>query len=137
MKLIFQKVFSIIMVLFLIASTVSWTIGLHFCGKSLVDIAFFDHAKICGMDQSSNGNSETTEWNNMSCCASELAVIVGQDDVTTFHFDSSIVQQFSSIASNASYALFIVADELVTSYNTYSPPTLVRDLQLFDRVFLI
>ena len=113
MKLIFQKVFSIIMVLFLIASTVSWTIGLHFCGKSLVDIAFFDHAKICGMDQSSNGNSETTEWNNMSCCAHELAVIV------------------------ASYALFIVADELVTSYNTYSPPTLVRDLQLFDRVFLI
>lgn len=137
MKLIFQKVFSITMALFLVASTVSWTIGMHFCGKSLVDIAFFDHAKICGMDQSSNTNSETAEWGNMSCCAHELAVIVGQDDVTTVHFDSSIVQQFCYTSLYASYALFIGADELVTSYNKYSPPTLVRDLQLLDRVFLI
>lgn len=137
MKSIFQKVFSITMALFLLASTVSWTIGMHFCGKSLVDIAFFEHAKKYGMDQRSSANSENAEWSIRSCCAYELAVIVGQDDLTTFHVESSIVLQYLFIASNTYYTLFESSDMMLASYVKYLPPLLVRNVQILDQVFLI
>ncbi|MFT4830863.1 MAG: hypothetical protein ACI815_000501 [Psychroserpens sp.] len=137
MKSIFQKVFSITMALFLMASTVSWTIGMHYCGKSLVDIVFFGHAEKCGMDQSTVANSESDEWRNLSCCVEEIAVIVGQDNLTSSHDDSSRVLQLFFTVSNTPYALFEGADVNITSYNTYLPPTLVRNVQLLDQVFLI
>ncbi|MGY8915179.1 MAG: HYC_CC_PP family protein [Flavobacteriales bacterium] len=137
MKSIFQKAFSIAMALFLLVSTVSWTIGMHYCGKSLVDIAFFEHAEKCGMDQPSNSRSESAEWSIMSCCAYEFAVIVGQDDLTTAHVERSIVQHYFFITSNTYYTLFDGSDVNVTSYANYLPPFLVRNVLLLHQVFII
>lgn len=125
------------MALFLLVSTVSWTIGMHFCGKSLVDIAFFEHAKKCGLDESSSANSENAEWSNSSCCAYKLAVIVGQDDLSTFHVESSIVLQYLFIVSNTYSTLFGGTDVKLASYAKYLPPLLVRNVQLLDQVFII
>lgn len=137
MKSIFQKVFSSAMALLLLVSTVSWTIGMHYCGKALVDIDFFEHAERCGMDQSSPKNSESAEWGIKSCCAYELAVIVGQDDLTTSQVEFSIVQHYLFSPSNTDYALFAGSDAKLASYNKYVPPVLVRDVQLLDQVFII
>ncbi len=137
MKSIFQKVFSIAMALLLLVSTVSWTIGMHYCGKALVDIAFFEHAERCGMDQPSNKNSESVEWSIKSCCAYELAVIVGQDDLTTSQVECSIVQHYFFSPSKTDYTLFAGSDAKLASYDIYVPPVLVRNVQVLNQVFII
>jgi hypothetical protein len=137
MKSIFQKVFSIAIALLLLVSTVSWTIGMHYCGKALVNIAFFEHAERCGMDQPSNKNSESAEWSIKSCCAYELAVIVGQDDLTTSQVECSIVQHYIFSPSKTDYTLFAGSDAKLASYDIYVPPVLVRNVQVLNQVFII
>ena len=125
------------MALLLLVSTVSWTIGMHYCGKALVDIAFFEHAERCGMDQSSIKNSESSEWGANSCCAYELAVIVGQDDLTTSQVECSIVQHYLFSPSITDYTLFAGSDPKLADFDKYAPPVLVRNVQLLDQVFII
>ncbi|MEJ1223285.1 HYC_CC_PP family protein [Sediminicola sp. 1XM1-17] len=137
MKSIFQKVFSIFMALLVLASTVSWTIGMHYCGKSLVDIALFDHADKCGMDSATNDGSGYSELRQMSCCADTLAVIIGHDDLVSSQIDISKVQQHFIAVPIAAFTLFNETVIREKSYDNYIPPKLVRDVQLLDQVFLI
>ena len=125
------------MALLLLVSTVSWTIGMHYCGKALVDVAFFEHAERCGMDQPSNKNSESAEWSVKSCCAYELAVIVGQDDLTTSQVECSIVQHYFYSPSKTDYTLFAGSDAKLASTDIYVPPVLVRNVQVLNQVFII
>ena len=63
-----------------IFTTMSFTVDMHFCGDTLVDVALFKEAKNCGMEMAMN-TPTSNEMKGMSCCHDEQIVSIGQDDL--------------------------------------------------------
>ena len=125
------------MVVLLLASTVSWTVGKHYCMGRLMNVSLFEHAENCGMDM--DGMTETSfSDEKKSCCSDEVIVIEGQDDLKLSFEDISFDKQQFLVAYTFSYLdLFEGFEEQQVSFHRYSPPLLVKDIQLLDEVFLI
>lgn len=125
------------MALLLLASTVSWTVGKHYCMGRLMDVSLFEHAEDCGMAMNEIPENETANTLE-SCCNDELVVLEGQDDLKnpidhlTFH-QQAFVAAFAFSYNN----LFEGLEENSISFRDYSPPPLIRDVQILDQTFLI
>ncbi len=130
MKKAFQHSISIAMAFLVLFSTFSFTVDKHFCGSFLVDKAIFAEAKTCGMEMETS--TET------SCCSNEKIAVEGQDELK-HQFDSlDLNQQLFLTGFTYSY-IFIFEDfsKEIIPFRDYSPPLLVKDIQLVDQVFLI
>lgn len=138
MKERLHRVFSCLMALLLLASTVSWTVGKHYCMGHLIDVSLFSHAEDCGMDLKDSNNDTTTIMDENSCCDDELLIFEGQDDLKVSFNDFSIDQEVFWVAFAHSYLyLFQVQEEPKDPIEQYPPPILVKDIQLLDEVFII
>lgn len=134
----FQKIFSIVMAIVLLVSVIPVTVGMHYCGQSVMDVAFFDHAEKCGMDQLSNEISDHAEWSKMSCCSDKIVVLAGQNELTHNLVEMDLGQQVFLVALTQSYiSLFDEWESLAIIPSNYLPPTLVRNIRLLDQVFII
>lgn len=132
MKKAFQHSISIAMAFLVLFSTFSFTVDKHFCGSMLIDKAIFSEAKTCGMEMDMETSTED------SCCTNEKVAVEGQDELK-HQFDSlDLNQQFFLTGFTYSY-IFIFEDSLKQNipFRDYSPPLLVKDIQLEDQVFLI
>ena len=135
-KKTFHKVFSLLMALLVLFSTVSFTIEKHFCGDTLVDVAVFTEAQKCSMEFM---ESEQEAITKMDCCKDELEFIKGQDilKITVFddlHFDQQLfLSSFIYTYTN----LFEGLPEQIVPHKDYFPPNLVADIQVLDQVFII
>ena len=130
MKKAFQHSVSIAMALLVLFSTFSFTVDKHFCGSFLVDKAVFSEAKTCGMEMETSTED--------SCCTNEKVAVEGQDELK-HQFDSlNLNQQVFLTGFTYSY-IFIFEDfsKEISPFRDYSPPLLVKDIQLEDQVFLI
>lgn len=135
-KQIFHRVFSSLMALLVLLSTVSFTIEKHFCGDTLVDVAVFSEIQHCGMDMVLK---KATSIQKETCCKNELEFLKGQDGLIKKSFeDLSISKQLFFATLVQSYLhLFEGLPEPQKSHNDYSPPILVTDIHLLDQVFII
>ncbi|WP_209402201.1 hypothetical protein [Pseudozobellia sp. WGM2] len=137
MKEKLHRIFSCLMALLLLLSTTSWKVEKHYCMGRLMDVSFFVDAQDCGMDMTSGAEQETV-IEKKSCCDSEVILLEGQDDVASAHNDFDIGQLQFAIAYVYSYfGLFEPHTAQRIPYEHYSPPLIVRDIQLLDDVFLI
>ncbi|SHG29502.1 hypothetical protein SAMN05444483_10852 [Salegentibacter echinorum] len=128
MKKAFQNSGSVLIALLVLFSTFSFAVDKHFCGSFLVDKAIFSAADTCGMEISTDGE----------CCTNEKVVVDGQDELK-HQFDSlDLSQQQFLIGFTYSY-IFIFEDfsKEIIPFKQYTPPHLVKDIQLVDQVFLI
>jgi len=137
MKEIIQKILSLLMAFVVLLSTMSFTIGKHYCGDTLVSTAVFKEAKTCGMEMESP-STEGCSITKKNCCTNEQIIVEGQDELS-ISFDSLSLDQQLFIASFIySYsALFIDSEEEATSYSIYRPPILVKTIHKLDEVYLI
>ena len=137
MKEVFHKVFAFTMAILLFASTLSWTVGKHYCMGRLMNVSLFEHAEDCGMDMGEMSETAFSD-ENKSCCNDELVVIEGQDDLKlSFEVISIDKQQFLAAYSlSYIYLLEGFVEQPVSQYH-YTPPLLVKDIQLLDEVYLI
>ena len=125
------------MALLLLLSTISWKVEKHYCMGHLVDVAFFLEADTCGMEINSD-KDDIISQDVISCCDDEVIVIDGQDDLKLSFDDISLDQQLFLVAFTSSYFnLFEGIDENVVPFKDYSPPPLIRDIQILDQSFLI
>lgn len=111
-------------------STMSFTVEKHFCGDHLVDKAVFSEVKTCGMQMSMADEDH--------CCTNQKVSVEGQDELKV-SFDSFDLHQQVFLSSFA-YSYFELFEEDFSQpipFKNYSPPLLVRDIQLVDQVFLI
>jgi hypothetical protein len=131
------KISSFSLALLVMLSTVSFTVEKHFCGNVLVDVAVFSEAKDCSGNVSSD--TEKTTMKKKSCCKDEVNVMEGQDELKVRSFDDIQFEQQLFLASYVySYVnLFEGLPQLVVPHKDYSPPNLVKDIQVVDQVFLI
>lgn len=121
------------MAFLLLASTTSWAVDKHICMGHLVDIALFKDAEGCGMNM-----GPEMEGMEEGCCSDELIVVCGQDDLKLSHSELTMDQQVFIAAFTLSYiGLFESYPERNILFKEYSPPLLIRDIQILDQTFLI
>ncbi|QCX02240.1 hypothetical protein FGM00_00865 [Aggregatimonas sangjinii] len=125
------------MAFLLLASTVSWTVGKHYCMGRLMDVSLFEHAEDCGMAMDEVPEYATADTLE-SCCNDELVVIEGQEDLKMSSDRLTIDQQlFVSSFVFAYINRYEGLDENIVPFKDYSPPPLIRDVQILDQTFLI
>lgn len=128
------------MAILVLLSTSSFTVDKHYCGNFLVDMAVFLEAKTCGMEMKDHSHSAVTDTSGSEdfCCSNHKTTVEGQDELVTsiksLDFDQQV---FLSTFTYSYINLFRNAPEQIAPFKNYSPPILVRDVQLLDQVFLI
>lgn len=133
MKKILQKSGSLVMALLVLFSTMSFTVDKHFCGTYLVDQAVFSKAKDCGMEHPSEGEMITDDG-----CSDQQISVQGQDDLKVSFNDLDLSQQvFLSTFTYSYIGLFQELPQQLIPFSDYSPPLLVRDIQVLNETFLI
>ncbi|WP_111682012.1 HYC_CC_PP family protein [Winogradskyella tangerina] len=137
MKLsVFHKVFSVILAFLVLGSTMSLVIEKHFCGGNLVDVAIFSEIdKCCG----GKVDSDSMKVTKKSCCENEVDIVEGQDDLALKSFDDLNETQKQVLVSYA-YVLANLYESLpkqIIPHRDYSPPLLIRDIQVLDETYLI
>lgn len=140
MKETSRQIVSVAMALIVLLSTMSFTVDMHFCGDQLVDYSFVEPADHCAMNASpseTSGESSVMEM-EMECCTDLEIVMEGQDDLKISFDQLTLEQQTFVYTFVYTYAnLFRGNDKSVISFKEYSPPPLIRDIQILDQTFLI
>ena len=129
------------MALLVFFSTLSVSIGKHYCGDHLVDLAVMAEADKCGMEAGSGMDipDEGTAVTKKSCCKDVVDLYEGQDELNVektqvLDTDQKIfILTFAAVFSGLN--LFEVQKD--PPFEDYSPPTYVRDIQVLNQVFLI
>ena len=138
MKQLFQQITAIFMAFVVLISTMSFSISEHYCGDYLVDSALFSKAESCGMEMQKQSLIEGCSIEKDNCCSDIIKQIKGQNelktDVTSLNFEQQIfVASFVYSYIN----LFEGLEYNIVPFKYYSPPLLVKDIQILDEVFLI
>ncbi|WP_299227258.1 hypothetical protein [uncultured Psychroserpens sp.] len=128
--------FSVLMAILVLFSTVSFTVEKHFCGDVLIDAAVFTEAQKCKMEAFEIEQSKITK---KSCCKDVKEIVKGQDQLKQSKFEElSIDDQVFITSFVVSYIdLLSELPKLIVPHKNYSPPNLVTDIQVIDQVFLI
>jgi hypothetical protein len=136
MKLFFKNTTSLFLSFIVMFSTMSLTINAHYCGDSLVDFTLFTKAKSCGINMHNNEDAMSILKN--LCCNDQQIILEGQDELNVFINTLSYDQQMFVASFVYSYInLFEGSDINITPFKHYTPPLIVKDLQLLDEVYLI
>ena len=138
MKKVFYKISSFCLALIVLLSTVSFTVDSHYCGDTLVDSSLFGHVETCGMEVQQQSPSSECDISKKDCCSDEQVIVEGQDTLKTSFDKLDKDQQLFVAAFIHTYInLFFESQEDLNSYRDYTPPPLVRDIQVLDQTFLI
>lgn len=135
-KQFLHKTFAISLALLVLFSTVSITIEKHFCGNTLIDVAFFTEADKCKMEAY---EIELEEITKKSCCKDTVDVIEGQDELNTNSKKSRklVNKYFASVFVYSYLNLYDDLPKQVIPHEYYSPPNLTFKRQVLDQVFII
>lgn len=132
-----NKIGAILMASLVLFSTLSFSMDMHFCGDTLVDFKLFQKAESCGMEMDSSMEMVNDDL-EMQCCTELEMVVYGQDELQFFTDTFSLEQQSFLLSFTYTYLhLFQEEKEEFIPFKEYSPPPLIRDVQVLDQTFLI
>lgn len=133
MKPFLHKTGAVLLAFLLLFSTLSFSVDMHFCGRSLVDMELFHKAEGCGMAM------DDSSMDAMGCCSDHQIVVAGQDDLkappaTDLQAPLDLwVPAFVNFLSDFTE----IALQAPPPYEQYTPPLLIRDIPVQHQVFLI
>jgi len=133
MKSFAHKTGAALLAFLLLFSTLSFSVDMHFCGRSLVDMELFHKAEGCGMSM------DDSQMGAMGCCSDHQIVVVGQDDLkappaTDLQPPLDLwVPAFVSFLSDFAET----GHQAPSPYHQYTPPLLIRDIPVQHQVFRI
>ncbi|WP_410005562.1 HYC_CC_PP family protein [Aequorivita nionensis] len=140
MKSFFTRILSFFLAVFILFSTSSFTVDMHFCCNKLVDMSILGKAKAC-KDMAQKKDSYTKQCTTLqekSCCSNQTVFKKGED---TFKKSNTIVETETLVFVNTFFYtyinLFEGLEENITSFKTYRPPLLSTDLIILNETFLI
>jgi hypothetical protein len=143
MKHRFHNAISLFMAVLVLASTLSFTVDMHYCGDHLVDFSMMQGSKTCGMESKIESKDLKTAPCNLeimekSCCSDKQFAVKGHDDLKASFADFHVNQQIFIASFVYSYInLFECETKDFTPFKTYRPPFITRDVQLLHESFLI
>ena len=138
----FHQIISVAMAMLVFISTLSVSIEKHYCGEHLVDVAIFTEAESCGMEVSDKLIETSDEGKiikkNM-CCTDVVDLIEGQDELSLEQtIDLNTYQKvfiFSFAYAFSGSETLELQNE--TPFEHYTPPIVVKDIQVLNEAFLI
>jgi len=118
-------------------STMSFSLNMHYCGDTLVETAIFHKAKGCGMKMEKPAK-EGCSISKKNCCNDKQVLVDGQDQLQ-IQFDTISLEQQVFIASFVfTYInLFEGAYSNISSFETYIPPRVSKEIFKLDETYLI
>jgi len=128
------------MALLVLLSTLSFSVGMHFCGDSLVDFSLFESVDSCAMKAGPAKTSASCEMMemDMDCCSDVAFVVEGQQELKLSFDPLTFEQQLFVTSFVYTYlSLFEGPSEYNPHFKDYAPPPLIRDVQILDQTFLI
>lgn len=137
-----QQLISVAMALFVFISTLSISIEKHYCGDHLVDVSIFSEVEKCGTEVAKKDldtSDESSLLITQSCCKDVVNFVEGQDELSLdktkgLNMNQKVfIMSFASIFSRLSY-LDLQSNK---TFEHYSPPNFVNDIQVMNEVFLI
>lgn len=138
MKKSFFKISSFLMALVVLFSTFSFAVDQHYCGDVLVDFSFFGKAESCGMEVQQTSNTCEYDFIKKDCCHDKTLSIDGHNDLKISFEKLNLEQQKFVVSFIYSFInLYEGLDTKVLPFKDYSPPPLIRDVQVLDQTFLI
>ncbi|MGB5509957.1 HYC_CC_PP family protein [Robiginitalea sp.] len=138
MKAIVFKIASLFMALLVLLSTLSFSVGMHFCGDSLVDFSLFESVDSCTMEAEPVKSSASCEMLDVDCCSDVAFVVEGQQELNLSFDPLTSEQQLLVTSFVYTYlSLFEGPSEDSPHFKDYAPPPLIRDVQILDQIFLI
>ncbi len=138
MKELFRRLLAYSMALIVLFSSMSFTVDMHFCGDSLVDLSLIE-ADNCAM-ASMPGMSENDRMlmDEMGCCTDLEITLEGQDELKISFDDLSLEQQVFLSSYYQSYLqLFNTQSGVKASFDGYPPPIIIKDICILYETFLI
>lgn len=121
-------------------TTTSFSVGMHYCGDHLMDFSLSGDVESCMMKSEmtqSSSNCSVMEM-KMDCCSDVELSVVGQDDLQASFDRLSFDQQFFLVSFGYTYTdLFESRHNENLRFKDYSPPPLIRDIQILDQTFLL
>ena len=133
MKAHFHRFESGLLTFLVLFSTLSFSVDMHFCGHTLVDVELFQKAKGCGMDMDEGMEA------SMGCCRDHQVVVAGQNDLKlppTFNLSPLLVIALPLQPLSLDFVDF-GSERRAIILEKYIPPLLIRDLSIQHQVFLI
>ncbi|MEX0274902.1 MAG: hypothetical protein AB3N16_11040 [Flavobacteriaceae bacterium] len=123
------------MAILVLASTISWTVGKHYCMGHLVEVTWFSTTGGCEMELMGN----TDDMDSMDCCDDQQLVIEGQDNLQQAVEGPDVGQQpyMAMALGQTDFSSWSYLRQYAVPHNEYPPPLLVKNIQLFDGIFLI
>ena len=138
MKDFFRTITAVSLACLMLVSTMSFTINKHFCGDHLVSTSVVLKANTCGMEKLTPTPQKDCSILKKNCCKDEIRLVKGQDDLKLDFSELDFQQQIFITSLVISYSnLFEGQDTQISPFKDYSPPLVVKDIQLLDQVFLI
>ncbi|GAA4278335.1 HYC_CC_PP family protein [Aquimarina mytili] len=139
MKKYFNTILAVVMSFVVLCSTMSFTINMHYCGKTLVDVAVFKEAKTCGMEMQQTLNSfDNNIVKKKGCCTDKQLAYEGQDELKVSIDKLTFEQQIFIASLYISYIdLFEGLEQNIVPFKEYPPPFLVKDIHVLHETFLI
>lgn len=118
-------------------STMSFMVNMHYCGDTLVETAFFQKAKGCGVEME-KPSTKSCSITKKSCCDDKQLSIEGQDELQIQFDKVSFEQQVFIVSFIYTYSnLFEEYNDDVNSFREYKPPLVVKQLYKLDETYLI
>ena len=138
MKKVLHKILAMVLAFVVLFSTMSFSVGMHYCGDTLVHTALFKKAKSCGMEMQKETASSNCPIIEKNCCHDEEILVKGQKELK-LSFDNINLQQQVFITSFVySYIYPLVeSQEKGSTFDEYPPPLIVKTIYKLDEVYLI
>ena len=136
------QLISMAMAVLVLISTLSVSIGKHYCGDHLVDVAIFAEAEKCGMEVADNGleaSDEESALMKKSCCTDVVDLLEGQDELS-FEKTKELSSHQKVFLFSFTYVfsgLFELEPQQQVPFEHYAPPNVIEDIQALNQVFLI
>jgi len=133
-----KKIFSVILSLVILVTSMGFTVSSHICGgkkvKTELSIGATDVS--CGMEKNTN-NCTSNKQMKSNCCKDEYQLIQNDEDfsqqITHFDFSPDFL-----IAFITSYVeLFENETTEIDFFANHSPPPLIKDIPVLIQSFLI
>ena len=119
-----HKVFSVLMALVVLITTMSFTVDAHFCGESLIDFNFFSSAQKCEKELNPEFSTcENSLISENSCCTNQKIIKEASDELKISLYNFTLEQQFFvAVLFSTYFNFFDNSKDPSKSFDDYAPP---------------
>jgi len=133
-----KKIFSAILSLVVLVTSLGFTVSSHTCGgrkvKTVISIGNADVS--CGMEKKKS-KCATEPQMKKNCCHDDFQLIQNNEDYTQQLTDFDFSTDFLVVFITSSIELFETETIEVDYFIDHSPPPLIKDIPVFIQSFLI